>query len=152
MLGFASGPDSGPPTGTGAAAWVLRTRSAPGPLAQRYRQVLHSELPAAQHFLDVQSAALSPTGAVMFAATGSRRSAPDETIGAYRITTGRLIRVIRVFRHFQIANCAISADPSGRYLLVYQLTNRNLAWIDLATGKITTVPVSRAGSLVGAAW
>lgn len=152
LLSFASGPSSGPRVGAGAAAWVLRTRSAPGPLSLRYRQVIHSEHPAAQHFLDVQSAALSPTGAVMFAATAPPRGTAIETIGAYRTTTGGLIRVIHAFSHFQMGDCAISPDPSGRYLLVYALTLRNLAWIDLATGKVTTVPVSRADNPLGAAW
>lgn len=152
LLGFASGQSSGPRVGAGAAAWVLRTHSAPGRLALRYRQVLHSEHPAAQHFRDVQSTALSPTGAVMFAATAPPRGTPSETIGAYRTTTGGLIRVIHAFGHFQLGDCAISPDPSGRYLLVYALTTRNLAWIDLATGKVMTVPVSRADNPLGAAW
>jgi hypothetical protein len=154
LLGFASGPSSGPRDGTGEAAWVLRTRSAPGLLARRYREVLHSEYPAGQRIPDVQSAALSPTGAVMFAATSPPRGAGSglETIGAYRTSTGRLIRVLHVFGHFEIGNCAISPDPSGRYLLVYMLYNRTVAWIDLATGKPTTVPVGPAGFPLSAAW
>lgn len=154
LLGFASGPSSGPRDGAGAAAWVLRTRSAPGLLARRYREVLHSEYPASQRIPDVQSAALSPTGSVLFAATSPPRGAGSglETIGAYRTSTGRLIRVLHVFGHFQIGSCAIIPDPSGRYLLVYMLYNRAVTRIDLATGKTTTVPVGPAGFPLDAAW
>jgi hypothetical protein len=119
---------------TGDAAYVLRTNAAPGPLAQRWRKVISA--------VDgVDSAALSPTGAVLFAAVSS--VVPDKhlTIGAYDTATGHLVRVIRVFTSVQDGPTGVSVEGSGHFALLYLLTSRDLQRLNLTTGKFLQLPV-----------
>lgn len=127
------------------SAWVLRTDAAPGQLARRYRKVV----PEPPGLGEVGAEALSPTGAVMYASTTSSVLGRSfrMTLGAYQTATGRLIRVWHVFPRLGDTSdgLGVSSDVSGRYLLVFQWTDR-IEMLDLATGRLSKVPGTASGA------
>jgi hypothetical protein len=152
VLGMVSNPSSGT---RGASpefnsAWVLRTGTAPGQLAQRYRKVAGP--PASP-----MAAVLSPTGAITYTATpGSLGSGRGPywrlTINAYQTATGRRTRVLHVFPRLSALNdsLGVSQDISGRYLLMYLWTDRPQL-VDLATWQARALPADLANA-VSIAW
>jgi hypothetical protein len=129
---------------TGDGGYVLRTNSAPGPLTQHWRKLLSARA-------GVDSVALSPTGAVTFAAVSSVRPS-HVTVSAYNTSTGQPIRTIRVFTKIQVAPTEISADKAGHFAIVYMTTLRGVQLLNLTTGQVRTLPVSRSDFPVDIAW
>ncbi len=103
----------------------------PGPATRRTRVVL----PAGLH-VDVNgSIAMNPGGTVMLACSEASHTA---TLAAYDVASGRLLGVVHAWRRINVAPCEISVTPSGRYVLVYNLSFTGIgARIDLATGQLT---------------
>ena len=143
LLGFES--NSGNVAITGDAAYVLRTHATPGPLTQRWRKVLGAPD-------GVDSVALSPTGAVTFAAVYSVHPRVHVTVSAYNTTTGQLIRTVRVFTKIQVEPTEISADKAGHFAIVYMTTLRGVQRLNLTTGQVKTLPVSRSDFPIDIAW
>ena len=127
------------------AAWTLRTSSASGPLSQRWRKVLGAPN-------GVDSAALSPTGAVTFAVVAVTTHLSHLSIGAYATATGRLIRVVRVFTKVQVAPTGISTNATGHYALIYMLTTRGVQRLNLITGHVKVLPVTQSDFPIDTAW
>jgi hypothetical protein len=131
------------------SAWVLRTDSAPGPLAQHYRKVVG---PPAWP----TGAALSPTGKVTFALLPTfHRKAPhwQLTLSAYQTATGRLIRQWHIFPrlHTMTEEPGIVPDVSGDHFLIFSWTNLPEK-LDLATGRLVQVPGQASVPPGGVAW
>jgi hypothetical protein len=146
LLEMVSNPSDGSAGGYagGNAAWVVRTASPPGRLERRYRRVFGPpNAPTA--------AVLSPNGAITFAVTPVqlRHGRAHELFSAYRTATGRRIRDILVFGGIS-QGPTLNADVSGRYLLAFFLTDR-VKWVDLATGRLMTIP-GFGGSVLDLAW
>ncbi len=130
------------------AAWVVRTTSPAGPLAQRYQRVFGPpEWPTA--------AILSPTGHVTWALTpGYRRTSPHwgMALRVYQTATGRQTQAWFLFRAIgTLRDPRLSPDASGRYLLVWNWT-KQVQWIDLTTGRLVKVPGQAATYPVDVAW
>jgi hypothetical protein len=145
LLGFVSNPTSGPPVASPPAdsAWVLRTGSRPGPLADHYRRVLH--VPNG-----VSSAVLSRSGATLFAVTPE---GPDHrNVGAYVTATGRPIGLLHVpprpFRN----PYSLAADVAGDYAIVCMIQLNDIQELNLATGQHRPVLVNPDDSPLGIAW
>lgn len=167
LLGFSSYLDgvgaSAVPVGR-----VLSANAQPGTVQQRDRILVQ---PAQTKYAGVDAVALSTDGHTMYACTHSGSSATDitELLAGYDTATGQQTRVLRTW-HPQDLSCGITADPTGGFLLVSTTSgSRNagsgraassrapkarvailhsgshqtiaLAWIDLATGSFTTLPV-----------
>lgn len=148
LLSLVSDPAGGCQCGSPSAetAWVLRPNSAPGPLAQRWRKVLSAPS-------GVDSAALSPTGAVTFAAVSRvSHGRLGVAVGAYDTGTGRLLRLVRAFTKVQVLPPGIAVDQSGHYALVYMLTDRGVQRLNLTTGQLKVLPVTRADFPIDVAW
>lgn len=153
VLGMVSNPSNGTRVASSEfnSAWVLRTGSAPGQLAQRYRKVAGPPAPPT-------AAVLSPTGAITYTATpGYLGSGPGPwrwrlTIDAYQTATGRRTRVLHVFPRLNALNdsLGVSQDISGRYLLMYLWTDRPQL-VDLATWQARALPADLANA-VSIAW
>jgi hypothetical protein len=128
------------------SAWVLRTGSAPGQLGQRYRKVASSPD-------GVAAATVSPTGAVTYVASTARLGRSERlTLAGYQTATGRLIRSIRVFPRLSETDApGLSQDLSGRYVLLFQWTQRD-ELLDLATGRNAFVPRTKDALTLGIAW
>ena len=146
VLSIAGNPTSAgraPAPGSGAA-WTLRTRSAPGPLAGQYQRVLAAKG-------GVQAAVLSPTASLLFALTVTTAGRAAEELSAYDTATGRMVRLVR-----QLASGTyppgLSADVSGRFALVYMLRLGVVQELNLASGQVRTVHVTPAASPLTAAW
>ena len=161
LLGFSSYLD-----GTAAnpvdVGRVLPTSAAPGLVRQRDHIVVRPEQGT---YAGADAVALSTDGRAMYACT---QSGSPATLAAYDTTTGQLTRVLRS-GHPQGLSCAVTADPSGGYLLVSGSSKSGragkdtapssdssaglpilrsarpptmvLSWVDLATGSFTTLPV-----------
>jgi len=154
LLAMVSNPSTGTRFATDGfnAVWLLRTDSAAGPLADHYRRAFGARWPkVANRFPEY--AVLSPNGRVVVAVS-TRYSTADrkwlaDVLAAYRTGDGRRIRVLARFDGVT-QGPAVTADPSGRYLLGYFLADR--VWrIDLATGRITTLPAA-VPELIDAGW
>jgi hypothetical protein len=128
------------------SAWILRTGSAPGQLGQRYRKVASSPD-------GVAAAIVSPTGAVTYVASTARLGRSERlTLAGYQTATGRLIRSIRVFPRLSETDApGLSQDLSGRYVLLFQWTQRD-ELLDLATGRNAFVPRTKDALTLGIAW
>ena len=131
------------------SAWVLRTDSAPGPLAQHYRKVVGPPTWPT-------GAVLSPTGKVTFALLPAyHRTSPrwQLTLGAYQTATDRLIRSWHIFPRLGelTGEPSIVADVSGDHLLVFSWTQQPEK-LDLATGRAVKVPGMAARYPVDVAW
>lgn len=100
----------------------------------------------------VDSAALSPTGAVTFAAVSSATHGNRLTVGGYATATGRLIRVVRVFSTVQVAPTGISTNATGHYALIYMLTTRGVQRLNLITGHVKVLPVPQSDFPIDTAW
>jgi hypothetical protein len=149
LLSVVSGSGGGPgeawAPGAGAA-WILRTNDQPGPLARRYRKVL---LPPG----GVLAAALSPSGAVLYAITANGppyRHVLGKVAG-YDVVTGARVRPSRVLAG-GAGPRGIAVAVSGRFALVYPLRPGSVQELNLATGQQRSVPVAAADTPVGAAW
>lgn len=147
LLEFVSNPSNGQRYGSDALneAWTLRTDSAGGWLAQHYRRVIGP--PAAP-----TAAVVSPDGRVTFAVVPVQPKRPGrwhDVLRAYKTASGRLTREILSFPVIR-QGPSVSADPSGRYLLAFFLTDR-VKWIDLTTGRLGTIAHYPA-FLLDAAW
>jgi hypothetical protein len=110
---------------------TLPTSAPSGPIARS----AHVILPAGIH-VDVNgSVAMNPDGTVMLACSEASHTA---TLAAYDVTSGRLLGVVHAWRHVDVAPCEVSVTPSGRYVLVYNLSLTGIGTrIDLATGQLT---------------
>lgn len=139
------------------AIWLLRTGAPAGPLGQRYRLVRPAVKGSDSGF---QPSVLSPTGRITYAE--SQRLLPRKPyvrtlITAYHTATGKPIRILS-----SRLTGDLTLNASGRYLLTFPGANagptqphkvvHDLAALDLATGKIITVPRNPAGRMVSAAW
>jgi hypothetical protein len=109
----------------------LPASAPPGSIVQRAREVLPAGLG-----VDVNgSIAMNPAGTVMLACSETSQAA---TLTAYDVASGRSLGVVHLWRHVKVAPCEISVTPSGRYVLVYDLSFTGVGTrIDLATGRLT---------------
>jgi hypothetical protein len=109
----------------------LPANAPPGSIAQRAHLVLRAGLN-----VDVNgSVAMNPNGRVMLACSETSHTA---TLAAYDVASGRLLGVLHAWRHVNVAPCEVSVTPSGRYVLVYNLSFTGIGTrIDLATGRLT---------------
>lgn len=109
----------------------LPTSAPPGSITPRS----HIVLPAGLN-VDVNgSVAMNPDGTIMLACSEKSHSA---TLAAYDVISGRLLSIVHVWHHVDIAPCQVSVAPSGRYVLVYNLSLTGIGTrIDLATGQLT---------------
>jgi hypothetical protein len=151
LLGMVSNPSDGSAANSTAlnSAWVLRTDSSPGPLAQHYRKVVGPPTWPA-------GAALSPTGTITFALLPTyHRTSPrwHLRLGAYQTASGRLIRQWHIFPRLATLNygLGIVADVSGAHLLIFSWTDQPEK-LDLATGRLVTVPGKAVRLPVDVAW
>jgi hypothetical protein len=151
LLGFVSGPDSGrrPVSGTVPdSAWVLRTGSRPGSLASRDREVPH--VPKG-----VSAAVLGRTGATLLAVTPDR--VDRRKVGIYVTATGRRIQLMRDMLPGPAASpISLAADVSGEYAIVYGLQRNQFRSqfqeLNVATGRLRSVPINPDDSPFGVAW
>ncbi len=140
LLSFVGNPSSGfrDDSQVEDAAWTLRTNAAPGPVARHYRKVLHTRG-------GVQSAMLSPTGAIMFAMTAStspRGSAvSNPAVNAYDTVTGKPLGLVQVVRYAS-SQPGFSPDASGQHVLVYPASMPFIQELNLTTRRLMTVSVS----------
>jgi hypothetical protein len=149
LLSFASNPGSGVKAGNQweDAAWTLPTSAPPGPVAGRYRRVLHT--PGG-----VQATLLSPTGKILFAMTASDPhsaivSNPD--VNAYDAATGKPLGLLQVVSYAS-DNPGFSSSASGRYALIYPAAMPFVQELDLVSGRLRTVPVAGGNVPLAAAW
>jgi len=117
------------------AVWTLRTNAAPGPVASHYRKVLHA--PGG-----VQSATLSPTGAITFAMTASnpRRPTARENVNAYDTATGKPLGLVQAVRYLTDGP-GFTPDASGQHVLVYPRNTPLIQELNLTTRRLMTVSV-----------
>src|SRR5215470_8522128 len=140
LLSFVGNPSSGAKGDWPGedAVWTLRTDAAPGPVAGRYQKLLHASG-------GVQSAMLSPTGAITFAMTAStsRRSSAvsNPHVNAYDTATGKPLGLVQVVRYAS-SEPGFSTDVSGQYVLVYPGSMPFIQELNLTTRRLTTVTVS----------
>lgn len=116
-------------------------------MARHYRKVLYA--PGG-----VQSALLSPTGAIMFAMTPARlrsRTVTSPDVNAYDAATGKLLGLVQVVRYAS-EEPGFSPDASSQYVLVYPGSMPFIQELNLVTRKLRTVPVASADHPVAAAW
>ena len=139
LLSFVSNPSSGTKGDWQAedAVWTLRTNAAPGPVASRYQKLLHASG-------GVQSAMLSPTGAITFAMTAStsRRSSAvtNPHVNAYDTATGKPLGLVQVVRYAS-SEPGFSTDVSGQHVLVYPGSMPFIQELNLSTRRLMTVSV-----------
>jgi hypothetical protein len=145
------------------ADWLLRTHAAPGPLGQRSHQVI---APSAR----LVSTSLNRSGSGLAAVTmvtGTKEYRLQ--IVAYQVTGGRPYRVLKVLPVIPLkpalyfpanliglvsAGSIVSADSSGRYLLVYGWETNTYVF-DLKQLRFSMVPVPEPvaiGGALSAAW
>lgn len=126
------------------AVWILRTSAPPGPLGQRYRKLIGPPTwPTAT--------VLSPNGRLTWVLGWGQ--GPGVTLDTYQTATGELLRTWNIFSfqgYLEIPVLSLSASVSGRYLLVFGLTQ--VEKLDLATGKLTKVPGNNAYWPTDVAW
>jgi hypothetical protein len=147
LLSFVAKPGIGPAEvwAAGApAAWIVRTKARPGPLASR------KALRAPGGVLAV---ALSPSGKVLFAITadGPPNRRHGGKVAGYDPFTGTLVLRARVLAG-GAGPPGISPAVSGRFALVYLLRPGRVQELNLATGQQRSIPVAAADTPVGAAW
>jgi hypothetical protein len=137
LLSFVGNPSSGAKTVSQVedAVWTLRTNAAPGPVASHYRKVLHA--PGG-----VQSAILSPTGAITFAMTASnpRRPTASENVNAYDTATGKPLGLVQSVRYLTDGP-GFTPDASGQYVLVYPRNTPLVQVLNLTARRLMTVSV-----------
>jgi hypothetical protein len=157
LLGFVSNPSSGSHVGSPSynSAWVLRTDSPAGPLSRYYRRVTGS---AQTHPLPTQwpgATVVSRSGATMLTSIndpgGNTRVL---ALREYRVRTGHAIRTVRLLRahggiYYTFAGLAPSL--SGRYILI-TVWNARIYRLDLASGRLTTLPTPATRLPNSAAW
>jgi hypothetical protein len=145
LLSFVGNPSSGTKDvfQVEDAVWTLRTSAASGPVASHYRKVLHA--PGG-----VQSAMLSPTGAITFAMTASnpRRPTGSENVNAYDTATGKPLGLVQAVRYLTDGP-GFTPDASGQYVLVYPgnaplIQELNLTARRLMTVSVPAVPIAVA--------
>ena len=145
------------------AGWLLRTDSGPGLLGQRSRRVI---APSAQ----LVAAALNRSGSTLVAdtqVTGSKYYRLQ--IVTYQVTGARAERVLKMLPVIPLkpalyfpanllslvsVGSIISADSSGRYLLIYGWETNTYVF-DLRQRQFTVVPVPEQvaiGGALSAAW
>jgi hypothetical protein len=149
LLSIVAGAGGGPARTWAAgadAAWILRTGDRPGPLARHYRKV---PLPPG----GVLAAALSPSGAVLFAIieNGPPGRRNGGTVAGYDAVTGAQVLRVRVLAG-RTAPPGMTTAVSGRFALVYLLRPSRVQELNLATGQQRSVPLAAADTTVGAAW
>jgi hypothetical protein len=137
LLSFVGNPSSGTKNDSQVedTVWTLRTDAAPGPVASRYRKVLHA--PGG-----VQSAILSPTGAITFAMTASnpRRPTASENVNAYDTATGKPLGLVQAVRYLTDGP-GFTPDASGQYVLVYPRNTPLVQELNLTDRRLMTVSV-----------
>jgi hypothetical protein len=129
-------------------AWVLRTNSPPGVLERHYRRVF------GPHPFPI-AAVLSPSARLVWALIGTyHRPAPHWTLrlSAYESATGKLAGDRHVFPPVdELGPDTLTADASGRYVL-FANGGSPLRWVDLATGRVVTIPGRAANLPLDVAW
>jgi hypothetical protein len=148
LLAFVSNPSSGTREGSPEfnSAWVVRTDSASGPLAARYRRVFGAPAwPTA--------AVLSPNGRLIWAIQPRAVPIPHRLLlTVHQTATGKLLRTWRIFPwQRSTSQPNLSASVSGRYLLVFGYTS-GVEKLDLATRKLTKVPWNNGYFQIDVAW
>ncbi len=139
------------------AIWLLSTSAPAGQLGQRYRLVRPAVRGSDSGF---QPSVLSPTGRITYAESQRilpRKPSVRTLITAYRTATGKPVRILS-----SRLTGDLTLNASGRYLLTFPGANagpsqphkavRELVGLDLATGKIITVPRNPSGRVINAAW
>jgi hypothetical protein len=145
LLSFVGNPSNGTKNDSQEqdAVWALRTNAAPGPVASRYRKVLHA--PGG-----VQSAMLSPTGAITFAMTNKpRRPTVSQNVIAYDTATGQSLGLVQAVRYLTDGP-GFTPDASGQYVLVYPGNAPLIQEVNLTTRRLMTVSVPAVP--IAAAW
>jgi hypothetical protein len=141
----------GNPRGLGTreqAAYVMLTGAMGGPAPRRYREIFRNRT-------GVLADAISPDGRVSFAIVPKQRGDMfREQVLAIDTATGRIIKVLAASAWASGWNGGptMIMDPSGRYLLLLGLGAGNTQVLDIATGRLRTVPVSYAYPPAYAAW
>ena len=150
VLEMVSNPSNGARASSPAynRAWVLRTNSPPGVLERHYRRVFGpNPCPIA--------AVLSPSARLIWALIGTyHRPAPHWTLrlSGYESATGKLAGDRHVFPPVdEIGPDTLTADVSGRYVL-FANGGSPLRWVDLATGRVVTIPGRAANLPLDVAW
>ena len=137
LLSFVGNPSSGTKNDSQVedAVWTLRTNAAPGPVASHYRKVLHAAG-------GVQSAILSPTGAITFAMTASdpRKPTASENVNAYNTATGKPLGLVQAVRYLTDGP-GFTPDASGQYVLVYPGNTPLIQELNLTARRLMTVSV-----------
>lgn len=134
------------------AVWSLNTRGRGGSLGASYRRVVKPPN-------RIGSASLSPTGAVTFVVTRSGRGVV--AINAYRTATGKHLFLVGDLPSGKFdEGPSLSLDPTGRYALLSGWRNtaadassqHPVIGMDLATGRVFTIPGSAADQAISTAW
>ena len=152
FVAFAVRPQS---TGQGAmAAYVMLTGHVSGPPARRYHLVVEPPGGNAGMGSGALAAVLSPNGRVTFVLGAHRYGGRwHEMIGAYATANGRLLTVLaRTSARSVDGNGFMMPDPSGGHLLVLGFGADNTAVLNIATHRLSTVPVRYTYPPLGAAW
>jgi hypothetical protein len=131
------------------AAYVMLTGHVGGPVARRYHLVLK---PGRNE--GVVADALSPNGRVTFVMTASRYGGRwHEVIGAYATATGKLLTILaRASAKSVDGDGYLIPDQSGRHLLVMGFGSGNTDVLDIATHRLSSLPVRYPYPPLGAAW
>jgi hypothetical protein len=152
LLGMVSNPSNGSLSSSPQfnSAWVLATDSRPGQLGQHYHQVVgRATSPLAEE--------LSPSGAIMTVAiprySPHKRLDWQVTLRTASTAIARLTGTVNVLPAQRMLNedLAFSPDASGRYLLLSEWDSR-IQRIDLATGRISTLPRFGTPHPAGIGW
>jgi len=125
------------------AAWTLRTDAAAGPVAMRYRRVLHT--PGG-----VQAAEVSPTGAILFALTAGHPGGLP-AVNVYDTATGKPVGLEPMVSAGGYLP-SLSPDTSDGHVLIYPFNVRSVRELNLLSGQLRTVPVAEAYAPLAAAW
>jgi hypothetical protein len=127
------------------AARIVRASAKNGPLTAAAHVVVPGSRAAPY---GVESVALSPDGAVLYACTRRAATAPENPpaviLTAYHVANGRVIRVLGKWNSHQ-APCVLAMAPSGRYALVTGIFTAPAPYayrVNLSSGKAS--PVGRA--------
>ena len=125
------------------AAWTLRTDAAAGPVALRYRRVLHT--PGG-----VQAAEVSPTGVILFALAASHPGGLPE-VNVYNTATGKPVGLEPMVSAGGYQP-SLSPDTSNGHVLIYPFNVSSIRELNLLSGQLRTVPVAEAYAPLAAAW
>jgi hypothetical protein len=94
--------------------------------------------------LKIGAAALSPDGKTVYVCV---RQGPLDVLDAYDVATKALRRAVATWT----GGCSFALDSAGKYALIATAGGR-LSRLDIATGKLTTLPIAGLPSSVILAW